>query len=82
MDEYVAISYTLLDQVVEWLKEGADILVFAVEEWVDDVFDVLSEYNVVHVFGCSYNFFTVELPVLIFLLHRKSSSKADCMSPR
>lgn len=82
MNQNVAISNILFDKRIKGLEEAGDVFLLAIDQGVDYVLNRLIQDDVVHVFGRSDHFIAHLVPVLMLWFLRKSSSRADCMSPK
>jgi hypothetical protein len=54
MNKNITKFNAIFNELVEWLKKGWDILIFAVEQGIHDMLNRLVEYDVIHILCCSY----------------------------
>ena len=82
MYKYVSTFDMFLDDLKEGVKEMGNIFWFAIEQGIHYMFDGGVQNDMVHIFCGGYNLVRSEVPSLMSLLQRKSSSLTECISPK
>jgi hypothetical protein len=79
--KHTTLGDVALDEIIERIEESSNIFIFAIEQRIHDVKDVVVVTDMVHIASRRHNCMQLNVPVLMFFVFRNSKSRADWTSP-